>query len=548
MATTKQYSDLQDGGSLQSNDKFAVARDGEKELVTVSADAVAQRAADIVQDGACAELMAAVSLGKRELAKRLCDKGADVKETDTLVDMADALGNLAISGSFDFKKGFVPYGYDYEASFFAAAANPVMLLRNFKDTILYSHGILRYIPYGDYETLDEFLAAATCSIAIDTQRGIFSCMALSGNGQYLALPIANNKINLYSVNKELGTLELKKEISLTITSKYQTPSSADGVLRYGCIPAVSDDGELVSYFTSNSLSMALVNTNTGETVEKKLSFSGFPVSAMFVDKKIYFTTVSGVYEVPFEKEPLALGSSASIMTSGVGVRICCPALGKLLGFGYETIYEVAGETADSVANSPYYNTPLLVYNPENPQKELVRLDIFNTCNLKTGAKQTSNGIMGVYFPCVKKEGNLTTFYIPKIGEFVLDLEKNCFLNIDPRLITFGVNFSGSIKNSLFLFESSSSNTIGWLSSSAFMNTISGYGDIDYILPGLAIGRSQNNIKGGSVQYYERLCNVGLVRAMQNKTVLYGIGYVSHKDLQTGAYDYQSQTVELEAEQ
>ena len=100
MATTKQYNELQDGGSLQSDDKLAVARTGASELLTVPAESLAQRAAEIVSTDQMQEFVADIGLGV--LAQALNNKGAGVTAADTLAQMAGKVDALDVVGAKEY--------------------------------------------------------------------------------------------------------------------------------------------------------------------------------------------------------------------------------------------------------------------------------------------------------------------------------------------------------------------------------------------------------------------------------------------------------------
>lgn len=102
MATTKQYNDLQDGGNIQTGDKLAVARAGASELLTVPAESLAQRAAEIVSTDQMQEFVADIGLGKQVLAQALNNKGANVQASDTLAQMASKVDKLDVVGAKEY--------------------------------------------------------------------------------------------------------------------------------------------------------------------------------------------------------------------------------------------------------------------------------------------------------------------------------------------------------------------------------------------------------------------------------------------------------------
>ncbi len=102
MATTKQYNDLQDGGNIQTGDKLAVARAGASELLTVPAESLAQRAAEIVSTDQMQEFVADIGLGKQVLAQALNNKGAGVTAADTLAQMAEKVDALDVVGAKEY--------------------------------------------------------------------------------------------------------------------------------------------------------------------------------------------------------------------------------------------------------------------------------------------------------------------------------------------------------------------------------------------------------------------------------------------------------------
>ena len=102
MANAKTYNDLNQATEVNDTDKLALAQSGKQELVTATVGQVAQKVANIVSTDQVTEIVADLGMGKQIMAQKLQDKGLDVTASDTLTAMANKVDTLDVVGAKEY--------------------------------------------------------------------------------------------------------------------------------------------------------------------------------------------------------------------------------------------------------------------------------------------------------------------------------------------------------------------------------------------------------------------------------------------------------------
>lgn len=214
MATTKKINELNAAQSVAPTDKLALAQSAGGEAVAATVSQVAAAVAALNEEGALAELALATSAGKNLLAQRLSEKGVPTTASETLAQMADKVGGLVVDDGVEVLKG--PVGYKMEGVSIPSAYNNYAfhILQN-GDKIFWGNNKLYYIPDGDYDTFDEFIAAATAELDCAWPKKNGLCF--DKNDEYFALFMGDKTFNIYQVNADAKTITLYKTLTVENT-------------------------------------------------------------------------------------------------------------------------------------------------------------------------------------------------------------------------------------------------------------------------------------------------------------------------------------------
>jgi len=213
MATTKQITELTPAAALAAGDKLAVAQAAAAEAKSATVGQVAQAVAALNEEGALSELTLATSLGKNLLAQRITEKGVPTSPKETLVQMADKVANLVVQDSVEVLKGTVQYENSSVSIPEQYRYHAARTLGN-GDKIFWANSHLYYIPDGNYDTLEEFISAASCEIeapACSENKGFI----LDKNDEYFALVEDSTHVRVYKVNQTEQTITLEQTVELT---------------------------------------------------------------------------------------------------------------------------------------------------------------------------------------------------------------------------------------------------------------------------------------------------------------------------------------------
>ncbi len=280
MATTKQINELDRAVTINDNDILAVAQADKTEAQGVPVSALTEKVAQDLTNGALSELAFDVSLGKKMLAKTLTAKGAqNISAKSTLLQMNDALNNLPVAGERNLVVGTLTRdveqvdfsGFGYWAQNFLVGG----------DRIVFTQGTLYYVPYGEYDSLGDMLAAATHTEALTVGTSYIQTVSLRTNPQETLLAVSPdaNTFKIYSVNVAAKTFAFVKDVDISAVPRYDAGTGA----RYGSVHCISDDGKFILYQKEPGI-VAVVNTETGtvKTISVDGTYYGW-VASMFID-------------------------------------------------------------------------------------------------------------------------------------------------------------------------------------------------------------------------------------------------------------------------
>lgn len=327
MATTKQYNDLQDGGNIQTGDKLAVARAGASELLTVPAESLAQRAAEIVSTDQMQEFVADLGLGKQVLAQALNNKGAGVTAADTLAQMAGKVDALDVVGAKEYLYSKWQY-FSYANS----VGIPSPDIEGYSISLPYKDVVLTVNCTNKSITTRRIVGDDTSWTEMDTVEdsdiGTY-ILYIVPNKDHSAVAIVSyssaesNKILVYSVDDN-GTLSKK---GITITTSYSTSSTS-----YSFV-FLNPDATYVYVSLSSSSSnrtMYKYDVNTGE--ETNITFNNAIANCLFFtmtsdDTAIAISNLAesvAVYRITFSGSEASVSSYSlfgSIQGRGYGVYV-----------------------------------------------------------------------------------------------------------------------------------------------------------------------------------------------------------------------------------
>lgn len=249
----KQYNDLNSTKVVNSADKVALAQENQTELVTTTVGDLANAVGELNQAGALAELSLATSIGKNLLAQRLNEKGVECAPTDTLVSMADKVNNLVIDGQ---KTNVISPVITSLTDNGSTNREICMQYVGTKENELGSLVILdqttntiNLVPNGAYASLDAAIASAVVRLDVPANTGRKRTLAISQNEKYVITDIDTNRLNVYEVNAQAGTLTLKHEI--TTKNAVYAATSTD-YAEYNQYLTVSNDGDRYAFWSSNN--------------------------------------------------------------------------------------------------------------------------------------------------------------------------------------------------------------------------------------------------------------------------------------------------------
>ena len=328
MATTKQYNDLKDGVSIQTGDKLAVSRQNENELVTVPAESVAQKAAEIISTDQMQEFVADIGFGKQVLAQSLNNKGADVQASDTLAQMASKVDKLDVVGA----KEYLYSKWQY-LSLADTVGIPSPDTEGYSISLPYKDVVLTVNCTNKSITTRRIVGDDTSWTELDTVEDSdigASILYIVPNKDHSAVAIVSysngeaNKILVYSIDDD-GKLSKK---GIIITTSYSVSSTN----RY-CLIFLNPDATCVYVHLSSDSSnrtMYKYDVNTGE--ETSITFNNAIANCSFFTMTSDDTAIAinqadasvTVYRITFSGSDASVSSYSlfgSITGRGYGVYV-----------------------------------------------------------------------------------------------------------------------------------------------------------------------------------------------------------------------------------
>ena len=248
MPTAKTIEQLDAASAVSSTDFVPVAQSEGQEAKKATIAQMSSAVADVLSDGALSELEYATSQGKNAIALALTQKGQTASASDTLIELADKIDELEVDSTVQHWPATLQ-SYSGFSDVFGGMVARRALGKDFSfiayTTKLYCHKITE-VASSDYSDLATVLASdASCDLHTTLQQ--YTCMAISGNGKYVALitPDATNGmiVDLYEYDSELNTLAYKSSHNITGWTAN----------RYAQNCGVSDDGTSFFFLAPSSL-------------------------------------------------------------------------------------------------------------------------------------------------------------------------------------------------------------------------------------------------------------------------------------------------------
>lgn len=256
MATAKTIDQLDAAGTLSAQDRVALAQQTGTEAKKATLAQVAAAVADINEEGALSELTYATSQGKNAVAAALTAKGVPTTAGETLIQMADKVSGLNVdNGISDI------YGISNETSSVLVSNHPSLYKYTIPGSLdmvifLKSAKQILYVPYGDYETVDQILSSYSAMLQLETYSTQNAEPAFSHDGTKLLL-IHDDLHEIYDISST--SIVLNKTVSITHEgSSYKNSNYC-----------ITDDAKYIAYTwregsnVSGTVHLVLVNTVSG---------------------------------------------------------------------------------------------------------------------------------------------------------------------------------------------------------------------------------------------------------------------------------------------
>lgn len=558
MANAKTYNELNQTSAVNASDLVAVAQSDKTELQATTVIDLANAVGELNQAGALAELSLATSIGKNLLAQRLNEKGVEnITPNSTLVEMADAVDKLAIDDSLEQIRGiYEALGATDYPSYSTPTYTRIFKIPKSGDTILLMGTMLYYIPQGNYDSLDTFVAGAThtydvsqndASYTLDLDKGMFS---ISEDYTKLLVTIKTGKHMLLSISSTDGFVKIK-DFDLDISN---IPTSCIGF-------GVHNNGRHVVY-ASDSKQLIVRDTNTG--TDYKCSYSttssifSYLAKVLIKNNIIYFigntSLHSNSYDILLGSVPFTIDQEgvvsfgAVVANQNTGIR--------LYDMGQTNwIYDVGSEKAPILwwisggAYMPYIYTPDSCYAPVTG---------VHTCSM------SQIGAPAIYTVNIPVVGQTNVSSSQSIPSCIVDFNSGLLVDKDTNTWTLkstGLPLSLTINKSTGELIYSSDKPYTYIVS-VYAGTYDGHGgwrQVIYANPSNGVvlqGVGGTDIAGGAcigdtVHKFQFSTNkdeilFGFTRKINSDIVRY-VPCISASDIQSGAYDLTTKQVEIPAD-
>lgn len=408
MATNaKEINELNAAASVGSTDFIPLSQSGGTEAVKATVEQVSSAVADVLSDGALAELEYATSQGKNAIATALTSKGVATTASETLIQMADKVNNLAVENSVEQVRGL--YMKQNSSGTTQLGVSYPRIFKNIatRDTILLLGTIAYYIPNGSYASWDEFLAGATFTLDISQEDPSYTfdlryeAFAVSEDFTKLLVTVNNSDLHqIYSISSSTGFTKLHeftKELVVS-TSNYKG---------FG----VRNDGNYVVYGTaSKELSIYNVTTATDYTTTFPSTSTTFAylASVLMKDTTLYIFAAtqysSSGYSPLIGKIKYTIEESGTVTFGTIETNQSLPTTYQLSGNAYNwgSWLHIPGQ--DTVAPLFYTFT-----NSSYPTGEYVHSPVaaFNNLKVLSFSNINSPSIMNIEAPWLHRSTNAT---------------------------------------------------------------------------------------------------------------------------------------------
>lgn len=211
MANAKEYKDLTEAASIDTDALVALAQPNAPELQTSKVTALAAKVQELNTDGPLAELELATSIGKQQLAEALTEKGVPTTANETEIQMADKVRGLQTTNGLTFVKGMACVGNNntdlekagYAAFCFCRTPNG--------HTIVLSNNTLYLVEtFKDYSSLSDILSSASASTPthtnITTSAKVHMSITKDGRTLTICSTDAADSLDMYDINYENSTI------------------------------------------------------------------------------------------------------------------------------------------------------------------------------------------------------------------------------------------------------------------------------------------------------------------------------------------------------
>lgn len=261
MANAKEYKDLTEAASIDTDALVALAQPNAPELQTSKMSALAAKIQEINTAGPLAELELATSIGKQQLAEALTEKGVPTTANETEIQMADKVRGLQTTSDANKLTTALMYA-NGNISSISLGTSAYVALGNEDLVFLYNNELLYLDHTIEYPNLAAMLAGATSRVACTPTLGKYTVLRSSINRRYIAVPLSYTSVSFYEVDTNNKTISLIKNVTLsTGIWNYSTQTAVD--------IAITNDGKYYIYVGTDKL--IHVYDITAETVTVKSS-------------------------------------------------------------------------------------------------------------------------------------------------------------------------------------------------------------------------------------------------------------------------------------
>lgn len=259
MATNaKEINELNAAASVGSTDFIPLSQSGGTEAVKATVEQVSSAVADVLSDGALAELEYATSQGKNAIATALTSKGVATTASETLIQMADKVNNLAVDNAVEVPSTVLQCAAAYTVwsdEYLVVQCNAKKYTAIAHNDTLYIHKWTSSTDQSN-KTLSELTASDVSCPITGITLNTYTTMRISGDGSKIAIfepdTTDGQKVSMFSYDEMANTISLLGTYNMNGYTANATQRSM----------GISNDGTLV-------FSVCYSKTSTGESSTNK---------------------------------------------------------------------------------------------------------------------------------------------------------------------------------------------------------------------------------------------------------------------------------------